>query len=578
VGAVQDGRVPEDVPDPEPVTSVPSLHLDELLGQLQAQLSQIVGTRDRLHGLLDAVTSVSADLDLATLLRRIVEAAARLVDARYGALGVLGPDDRLAQFITVGIDDETRARIGPLPQGRGILGVLIHDPQSLRLTDLSRHPASAGFPAHHPPMHTFLGVPVRVRGEVFGNLYLTDKRGGGPFDADDQQLVEAMAASAAVAIENARLFAQARLREAWSSGSAEVTRALLSGDDPGDVLGLIAARARELVDAELATIALRHEDGLVVEVADGAEARAVIGHRLPLEGSLAGVVVSTGETLRVVDATSDPRAAGPAQGQTAYGPSLLVPLRTAEDSVGVLSVSRLPGAPGFSDQAEDVLSGFAGQAAVALELAQQRRSAEQAALYADRDRIARDLHDLVVQRLFATGMRLDSVAARVTDEQARERLLGAVEDLDETIREIRTTIYSLQGTPRSNSDGVRSRILAAVESATGEEGPATSVQFDGPVDALVDDGTTEDVLAVLREAISNATRHGRASKVTVRLTVGDGTLVLEVADDGTGLPDGVHRSGLANLADRARLHGGAFDAGRRSQGGTRLIWSVPVGT
>ena len=206
-----------------------------------------------------------------------------------------------------------------------------------------------------------------------------------------------------------------------------------------------------------------------------------------------------------------------------------------------------------------MLSGFAGQAAVALELARQRRSAERAALYADRDRIARDLHDLVIQRLFATGMRLDSVAARVGDEQARERVLAAVEDLDETIREIRTTIYSLAGTPPC---GRRRRAVPGPGrrrgSRAGEDGPAISVQFDGPVDSLVDAATTDDVLAVLREAISNATRHGQASKVTVRLTVGGGTLVLDVADDGTGLPDGVHRSGLANLADRARLRGGTL--------------------
>jgi signal transduction histidine kinase len=563
----------------DPLTGglAPSLRLDDLLGQLQAQLSQIVTTRDRLHGLLDAVTAVSADLDLGTLLRRIVEAAVRLVDARYGALGVLGPDDRLAQFITVGIDEETRRRIGPLPEGRGILGVLIHDPQPLRLADLTEHPASVGFPPHHPPMRTFLGVPVRVRGEVFGNLYLTDKRGGAHFDEEDQQLVEAMASSAAVAIENARLFARARLREAWSAGSAEVTRALLSGDDPGDVLGLIAARARELVDAELATIALLHLDDLVVEVADGSEAGLVLGRHLPVGGSLAGLAATSGDTLRVTDAATDPRAAGPAPGQTTYGPSLVVPLHTGEDVVGALSVSRRTGAAGFTDEAVDVLTGFAGQAAVALELASQRRAAERAALYADRDRIARDLHDLVIQRLFATGMRLDSVAARVADEQARERLLGAVEDLDETIREIRTTIYSLQGTPRADAEGVRSRVLAAVETAAGDEGPATSVQFDGPVESLVDEATAEDVLAVLREAVSNATRHGRASKVTIRLGVGDGTLVLEVTDDGSGLPEGVRRSGLANLADRARLRGGTFDAARLPEGGTRLRWSVPVG-
>ncbi len=556
--------------------TAPALRLDELLEQLQSQLSEIVGTRDRLQGLLDAVTAVSADLDLGTLLHRIVEAAVRLVDARYGALGVLGPDDRLAQFVTVGIDEQTYEAIGDLPEGRGILGVLIRDPQSLRLADLSAHPASVGFPPNHPPMTTFLGVPVRVRGEVFGNLYLTDKRGGAQFDEDDQALVEAMASSAAVAIENARLFAQARLRESWAEGSAEVTRALLSGDDPGDVLALIARLARELVGAEIASIALPAGDALVVEVADGDEAALLRGHRLPLEGSLAGLVFETGRTLRVADAAHDSRAAGPAPGQTAYGPSLLVPLSTGEGSVGVLSLSRAPGSAGFTPESESVLTGFAGQAAVALELAHQRREAERAALYGDRDRIARDLHDLVIQRLFATGMRLDSVASRIADPQARERVMGAVEDLDTTIREIRTTIYSLQSVGRQDQEGLRARVLEVVASVVGDDGPATSVRLDGPVDVSVGPAVAEDALAVLREAVSNATRHGKPARITVALTLVDDLLVLEVSDDGIGLPEDVPRSGLANLAERAARHGGTMRAWRPPEGGTRVRWEVPL--
>ena len=570
------GTVDEAPHEPERSGAAPALRLDELLGQLQAQLSEIVGTRDRLQGLLDAVAAVSADLDIGTLLHRIVEAAVRLVDARYGALGVLGPDDRLAQFITVGVDQPTHEAIGELPEGRGILGVLIHDPQSLRLADLAEHSASVGFPPHHPPMTTFLGVPVRVRGEVFGNLYLTDKRGGAQFDEDDQALVEAMASSAAVAIENARLFAQARMREAWAEGSAEVTRALLSGDDPGDVLALIVRLARELVGAELASLALRDGDELVVEVADGDEAALVHGHRLSLDASLAGQVFGTGEILRVADASHDPRAAGPAPGQTAYGPTLLVPLSTGEGAAGVLSLSRVPGSAGFTDESEVVLSGFAGQAAVALELAHQRREAERAALYGDRDRIARDLHDLVIQRLFATGMRLDSVAARVVDKQARERVLGAVEDLDATIREIRTTIYSLQSVSRHEQEGLRARALEVVSSVVGDDGPTTSVQLDGPVDISVGPAVAEDVLAVLREAVSNAARHGKPHRIAVGLTVVDDSLVLEVSDDGLGLPDDVPRSGLNNLAERAARHGGAMRAWRLPEGGTRVRWEVPL--
>ncbi len=556
----------------------PALHLDELLAQLQTQLSKIVTTRDRLHGLLEAVAAVSGDLDLHTLLRRIVEAAVRLVDAEYGALGVLGSDERLSQFIAVGIDDETRALIGDLPQGRGILGVLIRDQESVRMSNLTTHPSSSGFPPHHPPMRTFLGVPIRVRGEAFGNLYLTEKRGGGDFDDDDQALLEAMAASAAVAIENARLFADASRREAWAAGSAEVTRALLSGDDPGEVLDLIATRARELVGAELATIALRYDDKqLVTEVAVGEEAPLVLGRRLALDGSLAGHVMLTGQTLRVLDASSDGRAAGPAPGQRAYGPSLVVPLQAAQDVLGVLMVSNTVGSPGFTDEAEDVLTGFAGQAAIALELGRQRREAEQAALFGDRDRIARDLHDLVIQRLFATGMRLDSVAGRVEDSQARQRVLGAVEDLDETIREIRTTIYSLQAASGADVDSLRSRVLATVEAAAGEDGPTSSVRFDGPVDSVVGVEIAEHLLAVLREAVSNARRHAQAKRVDVVVSVTDGTVTLEVTDDGVGIPADVPRSGLANLAERALLLGGSFAVTGPDGGGTHLSWTVPTG-
>jgi signal transduction histidine kinase len=556
---------------------MPAQQLDELLEQLQAQLSTIMGTRDRLRGLLDAVISVSGDLDLATLLQRIVVAAAQLVDAEYGALGVLGDDARLAQFITVGIDEETRESIGALPTGQGILGVLINDPHSLRLGDLSEHPSSFGFPPHHPPMRTFLGVPVRVRGEVFGNLYLTDKRGGAEFDSDDQALVEAMAASAAAAIENARLFAEAGRREAWAVGSAEVTTALLSGDDPSEVLDLIARRARELVGADLATIALRHgEDELAVEVAAGEEAPLLLGRRLALDGSLAGHVMLTRKALRVADASSDPRAAGPAPGQLAYGPSLVVPLKTTDEVLGVITVSNVAGGLKFTDEAERVLTSFAGQAAVALELARQRRVAERALVYGDRDRIARDLHDLVIQRLFATGMRLDSVASRVSDPEARERVLGAVEDLDSTIREIRTTIYSLQHEADPAHAGLRARVLSALGSSEDDGGPILSLRFEGAVDSLVTPDIAEQAVAVLHEAVSNARRHARATSLRVLVQGDDGVLRLEVVDNGVGMPAAVTRSGLDNMARRAEKHGGTFTVDPAEGGGTRVVWQVPI--
>jgi signal transduction histidine kinase len=561
----------------DPTSVTPALHLDELLGQLRDQLAKVIGARDRLHGLLEAVVAVGGDLELEPLLGRIVDAATRLVDARYGALGVVGPDRRLGQFITVGVDAGQRARIGDLPSGRGILGELIRHPESLRLSDLSAHPSSVGFPPNHPPMRTFLGVPLTVRGEVFGNLYLTDKRDGSDFDEDDQALVEAMAASAAVAIENARLLADSRRRAAWSTGSTEVTQALLSGDDPSDVLDLIARRARELVRADLATIALRYsDDELVIEVADGPEAPLVRGRRLPVDRSLAGEALRKGVALRVADASSDDRAAGPVPGQHAYGPSLVVPLGSRDEAVGVLMVSNAGGGPTFTDEVEEVLTSFAGQAAVALELARQRRDAERAALYGDRDRIARDLHDLVIQRLFATGMRLDSVAARIEDEQARHRVLAAVEDLDATIREIRTTIYSLQNVGRGLEPDLRTRVLEVVEEARGGRDPMPAVVFEGPVESTVPPAVVEHLLAVVREAVSNAARHAHASAVTVTLAVGDGWLRLTVDDDGVGLPAEVRRSGLANIEDRALLLGGTATVASPGGAGTQLAWQVPL--
>jgi signal transduction histidine kinase len=580
-GAGPAGAAGDDEP-PAGALAIPAPHLDVLLQQLQDQLGEVIGSRDRLHGLLDATVALGGDLELPSLLRRVVESAVRLVDARYGALGVVGADQQLTEFITVGIADDVRERIGAPPRGRGLLGELIRDPRPVRTADVASHPSSVGFPAGHPTMHSFLGVPIRIRDEVFGNLYLTDKRGGTAFDADDEALVVAMAASAAVAIQNARLLAETRRRERWTASSAEVTRALLSGDDPSDVLDLIARRARELVGADLATIALLHsEDTLVVEAAAGPEGRLLLGRRLPTAHSLAGRVLATRAPLRVDDAFTDPRSAGPADGQLAYGPSLVVPLPTDDDVPGVLMVSSESGKPVFSAEAEDVLSGFAAQAVVALQLARQRREAERATVYGDRDRIARDLHDLVIQRLFATGMRLDSVASRIADPMARDRVLASVEDLDQTIREIRSTIYSLQHLGRSGDVTVRSRVLDVVAtSAVGHEREPT-VTFEGPVETALGDALLDQLLPVLREAVSNAVRHADADRIAVTLRVTGDAVVLVVVDDGVGIEPTGRRSGLANLVTRAELLGGTCEVVAARPGddrpGTRVTWTAPLG-
>jgi signal transduction histidine kinase len=556
---------------------LPRLDLDVLLGELQARLAAVVASRDRVHALLEAIVAIGSELDLQAVLNRIVHAAATLADARYGALGVIGDGGVLAQFLTVGVDEETYARIGPLPSGLGILGQLIREPTPLRLPDISGHPASVGFPAHHPPMRTFLGVPVRVRDEVFGNLYLTEKAGGGDFDEEDERIVVALATAAGVAVENARLYDAARSRERWLAASGRVMTTLLSGTEPEEVLELVAGQAREIAEADLAAICLPADDAtLLVEVADGAAAESVRGRPLSVADSLAGQVFRSGQPIAVSDLAARSGVTDRMLGGTVLGPAMVVPLGTAGAVRGVLTVVRGAGGRPFTGPEVRTLQSFADQAAVALELAERRRDAEKLLVFADRDRIARDLHDLVIQRLFAAGMQLESTTRLLTNDEAVLRVRHVVDDLDTTIREIRTTIYALQAPPREDTPGLRARLLEVADAATATLGFAPSVHFSGPVDADVPPEIGEHLVAALGEALSNAARHAQASRVEVRVELTDHEVHLEVVDDGVGIASGGRRSGLSNLAQRAVTLGGSFQAAARPEGGTGLVFRVPV--
>lgn len=563
----------EDVADASDSRLVlPQLRLDELLEELQSRLTDVRSTRDRVHALLEAVLAVGSDLDLQTVLRRITEAASTLAGARYAALGVIGDDGQLSQFLTVGVDDEARARIGSLPHGRGVLGLLIRDPHPRRIDDLSADPSSYGFPPNHPPMRTFLGVPIRVRGEVFGNLYLTEKAGGTPFDEEDEAVVLALAAAAGVAIENARLYDSARRREGWLRASADISTRLLAGAEPEEVLHLVASRAREITGATTSFVALPSAPGrLLVEVADGAEADALAGTVLDVDRTPCGQVLRDGTPVLLAG-----EAASAALGPQQVGSALLVPLGTAGAARGVLSLTTPLGHPPVTAVAVEELTTFAAQATVALEVAERRRDAERLVVFEDRDRIARDLHDLVIQRLFATGMQLESAARLVERPEAASRVRRAVDDLDTTIREIRSTIYALTSEPDQERASLRSRLFEVVDAGAEQLGRAPAVRLSGLVDTSVPDDVAEHLLAVLREALSNAARHAHASKVEVVLEVGDDVL-LTVRDDGRGLPADVERrSGLANLAERAAAVGGTFAAGPGPTGGTELVWRAPL--
>ncbi|MDH6228151.1 GAF domain-containing sensor histidine kinase [Streptomyces sp. MJP52] len=565
---------------PEPRVRLPQLRLDELLGEVQARLDAARGTRDRVHSLLEAVLSVGRELDLQQALHGIVEAAAVLVDARYAALGVIGPDGRrLSAFHTIGVSDEEIARIGPYPEGHGILGELIRHPEPLRLTKLSEHPASHSFPPHHPPMNSFLGVPIRVRDQIFGNLYLTEKRGGVQFDEDDESVLSTLAVAAGVAIDNARLYEESRLRERWLRANAEITHSLMSGTGRADVLGLMAERAREITGAARAVVAVPLDDGasLRVELATGEGA-----------DELGGLVLDVGESLMGRSfATAAPAFwASPADGGglpddvsllPGQGPAVAVPIGDGGQGVrGVVLLARQAGGAAFTGDETEQLQAFAAQAAIAMELAERRRDAEQMAVLQDRDRIARDLHDLAIQRLFATGMTLQSAGRFIEHPMAADRVLRAVDDLDQTIKIIRSTIFGLRARDGEGTATLRSRVVRVAGEAAPVLGFAPGVRMEGLVDTVVPGRTADDLVAVLAEALANAARHARAGRVDVVLETDGRTVRLTVTDDGVGVAPGGRRSGLRNMAERAEQRGGTLELTTPPGGGTTLVWEVPL--
>ena len=530
----------------------------ELLSELHTRVATDVATaRDRVDRLLDAVLAVGSDLDLQAVLRRIVEVAVTLVEATYGALGVLDQGGvGLSEFITVGIDDADVARIGPRPTGRGVLGQLISDPHPLRLTELAEHEASVGFPAGHPPMNSFLGVPVRVGQEVFGNLYLTEKRRGLPFTAEDQNVVVALAAAAGIAVQNARLYAQSRRAGGWMEAGREISTALLSGTEREAVIDLVVQRTCQLLEADVAFIAMTADDALHLEAFSG-------------DGD-AGLLQTMSASLTEVIATGRPHdvsAAGLAGTAVPLGPHD----RPCE---GVL-VALWTKAP--NPWVRGDLAGFAAQAAVALELAERRDEAERFTLLQDRDRIGRDLHDLVIQRLFATGMQLQSAIRLIEQDplEAKGRVNHAVDELDGTIRELRSTIYGLQA-PLEGRPSLRAQLLEVIDAATEQLGFAPALRLDGLLDTLATPEIAGHAVATLREALSNVVRHARASKVEVFVSARGSVLQLQVDDDGVGMAEEGARSGLRNLASRAEQLGGSLRVTSEPGDGTQLLWQVPV--
>jgi two-component system, NarL family, sensor histidine kinase DevS len=539
------------------------------------------GERDRRDLLLEAGLALSSERSLPAILQRIVELATQLTNARYGAIGVLGPDGGISQFIYTGIPPEQREAIGRLPVGKGILGALIEDARPLRLAELSTDPRSVGFPPNHPPMRSFLGSPVMARGQVFGNLYLTEKRGAGEFDADDEQALVILAAQAGVAVENARLYEELEARVQRLDALQAISTAIVRGDDADEVTGLVARQARALLDADLASVAVPTRDraNLAVRTADGAGAGEMLGEVFPYNGSVSGDVISAGQPIVLPDAAVDERVAQPIVRSGLFGPALFVPLAARGEPFGTLLLARRRGGRRFEEGEVRLAEVFAGQAAVVLEQGRLQRQVRRLERLEDRERIARELHDGTVQALFTVGLGLQGTASLVGEGEAVRRIQSAVEELDRVIRDLRNYIFGLE--PGVLADR---QLGQALEDMAAEFQHRTGVVAVAEIDpdaakALAADAA--DVVQLVREALSNVHRHAGAATCRVSLHHDEegAAALLEVDDDGRGfdlaVASGTGR-GLGNLRARAARLGGRAEIVSVPEEGTTVRVAIPV--
>ena len=563
----------------------PRLTVELLMGQLVDQASVILTAQQRLRRLLIANRSIVQELSLPAVLRRILDTAKDVSGAKYAALGVIGADGSLKEFLHVGMDEDALRAIGgslsepchDLPQGRGLLGALITDPKPIRLTRIADDPRSVGLPDQHPQMTTFLGVPIRSRDAVFGNLYLTDRLDGSPFTAEDEELILALAATAGIAIENARLYEESRKRQEWLRASGEISRQLLDPEaDYSETLRHIVTSVKRLASADVVSLVRPTDDDpvqLEVIVATGPSERDLIGVRYPTHNSIAWQAMREGHGVSVQSVDQHPDVNLHLRPYVPVSDAMALPLRGETGPRGAIVVGRTPPRAPFNDSDLDMAQTFAGQAAIALELSEARVDQQRLGVLEDRDRIARDLHDHVIQRLFATGLSLKSIATAIGDEAVDRRLTRTVEELDETIGQIRSTIFALQD---DSARSLRGTALAVVDQLAPFLATRPDLQLVGPLNTISDDTIIADVDAVLRESLTNVAKHAHAKHIRVRIQADKQRLDLTVIDDGRGLCGSTRRSGLANLSRRAERHGGYLDISDSPEGGLRLQWSIPI--
>lgn len=534
--------------------------------------------RDRKDMLLEAGLTLASELSLPIVLQRIVDLAVQVTDARFGALGVIGEDGTLVEFVTTGISDQERRAIGALPTGRGVLGLLINDPKSVRISNIVDHPQSVGFPKNHPPMRSFLGAPVQARGRVFGNIYLAEKRNSAKFDESDEQSLVVLATQAGVAIANASLYEEVRSREQWLDALHDITSQVLAGDTESSLLESIAEHARSIAAADAATVVTISDAPaeLVVAAAVGARSSEMRGQTLPVDDSISGAVMKSGSTLSFDDVSADSRAFQPIVRLGRHGPAVFVPLRVRGGATGTLMVTRLKGNPRFDEQTVHLVESFADQASVAIEYGRAQTELRRLGLMEERERIAKELHDGIIQSLFAVGMSLQGTALIASTPDTTKRIEGAVEELDRVIRDLRNYIFGLR--PGILADRQLDQALRLLASdLEGRSGISVEVNLDAGLAAALS-GRSADIVQITREALSNVARHSQATHAVVSLSRQGSKALLQVEDNGTGFDPRAESvgNGVRNMRERAAALDGALAVRSQDGKGASLRVSFPI--
>jgi signal transduction histidine kinase len=543
---------------------------------------QEVSLQPRLRALLEAGIALTSELSLDAVLQRLAETAAKLTEAEYAALGVIDPAGReLERFLVYGIDDELVRQIGDLPRGRGILGVLIRDAKPLRLHDLTQDPRSAGVPPGHPPMKTFLGVPILLRGVAFGNLYLTEKRGGADFTEEDEELVKLLAAQAAVAVENARLYESATRWSRQLEYLSEVGNALASELEVPALLELIAARLRELVDARLVLIALPAEGGLRVVTADGAGGEEVLGITFELEHTKAGRVFRRKRPERVDSIFHDPETDQLIARKIGMTTALYVPLIVRDRAIGLLqAVDKLGSDLRFTADDQRVSEVFASRAAIAVDLSERvtqdalARAVEAQEL--ERRRLARELHDEIGQDLTSLLLSLRTIDEARGTEEVHEATASLRELVVTALQDVRRLAVELR--PKALDDF---GLVPALErlSQTFMEQTGMDVKLTDALGGRRLPPDTETALyRIVQEALTNIVKHAHARRVSILLTLMDRSAAAVIEDDGVGFDPNVEHEGLGLLGIRERLQllGGHLTIESSAVSGTTLRAEVPL--